>query len=152
MAWTKRQEVFLETIDSEPKVLVRAEGGWCGPPDFINAETLFVGCGSRQIIVSTSGTIVSEVDLGAVGVAIPGVMPSRNGKTFAIPTFVPGLFDSGIARKMTVKVFDVGNGKPILMVDIPPKPGWGGIALSPKGDLLAVGTGQFVRVYRVKSR
>jgi hypothetical protein len=39
-----------------------------------------------------------------------------------------------------------------LMVDIPPKPGWGGIALSSKGDLLAVGAGQFVKVYRVNSR
>jgi hypothetical protein len=53
---------------------------------------------------------------------------------------------------MTVKVFNIGNAKPILLVDIPPKPGWGGIELSPKGDLLALGTGQFVMVYRVNSR
>jgi hypothetical protein len=149
MAWTKRQDVYLETIDSEPKVLLRAQGGFCGPPDFINAQTLFVGCGSKQIVVSTNGTIVNEVELGSVGVAIPGAIPSRNGTTFAIPTFVPGLFDSPTARKMTVKVFNIGNAKPILMVDIPPRPGWEGVALSPKGDLLAVGTGQFVRVYRI---
>jgi hypothetical protein len=80
---------------------------------------------------------------------MPGAIPSRNGSTFAIPTFVPGLFDSPTARKMTVKVFNIGNAKSILMVDIPPKPGWGGIALSPKGDLLALGAGQFVRVYHV---
>jgi hypothetical protein len=152
MAWTKRQEVFLETSDSDPKVLIRAQGGLCGPPSFINQDALFVGCGSTQIVVSTNGTIVNEIELGSVGVAMPGAIPSRNGITFAIPTFVPGLFDSPTARKMTVKVFNIGNAKPILMVDIPPKPGWGGIALSPKGDLLAVGTGQFVKVYRVNSR
>jgi hypothetical protein len=152
IAWTNRQEVFLETIDSEPKVLLRAQGGFCGPPSFINQDALFVGCGSTQIVVSTSGTIVNEVELGSVAVAIPGAIPSRNGTTFAVPTFVPGLFDSPTARKMTVKVFNIGNAKPIMMVDIPPKPGWGGIALSPKGDLLAVGTGQFVKVYRVNSR
>jgi hypothetical protein len=149
MAWTKRQEVYLETIDSDPKVFAHAEGGWCGPPSFVNQDAVFVGCGSRQIIVSTSGAIVSEVELGSVGVAMPGAIPSRNGTTFAIATFVPGLFDSPTARRMTVKVINIGNAKPILMVDIPPKPGWGGIALSPKGDLLAIGASQFVKVYRV---
>jgi hypothetical protein len=93
IAWTKRQEVFLETIDSEPKVLLRAQGGFCGPPSFINQDALFVGCGSTQMVVSTNGTILSEVELGSVGVAMPGATPSRNGSTFAIPTFVPGLFD-----------------------------------------------------------
>jgi hypothetical protein len=149
LAWSEGADVYLQTIDSGPKVFAHAEGGWCGPPSFVNEDALFVGCGSRQIIVSTSGTILSEIELGSVAVAMRGAISSRNGTTFAIATFVPGLFDSPTARRMTVKVINIGNAKPILMVDIPPKPGWGGIALSPKGDLLAVGASQFVKVYRV---
>jgi hypothetical protein len=152
LAWSEGSDVYLQTIDSEPKVFAHAEGGWCGPPSFVNEDAVFVGCGSTHIVVSTTGTIVGEVELGSVGVAMHGAIPSRNGTTFAIPTFVPGLFDSPTARRMTVKVFNIGNAKPMLLVDIPPKPGWGGIALSPKGDLLAVGAGQFVKVYRVNSR
>ncbi|MGH9714937.1 MAG: hypothetical protein ACRD5M_16710 [Candidatus Acidiferrales bacterium] len=149
LAWSTDHEVYLESTESEPKLLAYSQGGFCGPPSFINEGGVVVVCGSTLIILTANGTIIRQFALGAVGVASPTATPSRNGTTFAVPTFVPGLFDTPTARKMTVKVFNIGKAKPVLTVDIPPRLGWGGIAISPRGDLLAVGTGQFIKVYRI---
>jgi len=150
LAWNKDHGVYLETTESEPKLLAHSQGMLCGAPNFINQDTLVVtDCGSTLIILSTNGTVLNQIQLGKVGVALPTAIPSRNGTTFAVPTFVPGLFDSPIPRKMSVQVFELHGTKPLLTVDIPPRLGWGGIALSPNGELLALGVGQFVKVYRV---
>ncbi len=159
-------DMRIETPPSEPKQVPTTIDLYCGYQSFINQETLAVGKFGKGgcdtvALVSTDGTILQELHFdskGLIGVA----HASRNGKFFAID----GYASQRIPRKPYVMVFKLGNEKPLLTVDIPsasdfrevafgmsgdgdPRTEWGGTAISPDGDLLAVRAGPIVRVYRV---
>jgi hypothetical protein len=157
-------DMRIEIPPSEPKEVPTTIELYCGYQSFINQETLAVGkfgkggC-NTVAVVSTDGKILQELHFdskGLVGVA----RASRNGKFFAIH----GYASQRTPWKPYVMVFRLGSEKPLLTVDIPPTSDlsevsfgmfgdprleWGGVAISPDGDLLAVRAGPIVRVYRV---
>jgi hypothetical protein len=154
----------IEVPPSAPKEVPTTIELYCGYQSFINHDTLAIGkfvegrC-NTVAIVSTDGKIMQELHFdskGLVGVA----HASRNGKFFAIG----GYASQRIPWKPYAMVFRLGSEKPLLTVDIPPasdssevslglfadsRTEWGGVAISPDGDLLAVRAGPIVRVYRV---
>jgi hypothetical protein len=157
-------DMRIETPPAEPKKVPTTIELYCGYQSFINEQTLAVGkfgkggC-NTVALVSTEGKILQELHFnskGLVGVA----HASRNGKFFAIG----GYTSQRIPWKHYVMVFRLGSDKPLLTVDIPPasdlsevsfgtlgdpRMEWGGVAISPDGDLLAIRVGPIVRVYRV---
>jgi hypothetical protein len=156
-------DMRIEIPPSEPKEVPTTIELYCGYQSFLNRETLAVGkfgkggC-NTVALVSTDGKILQELRFdskGLVGVA----HASRNGKFFAIV----GNASQRIPWKPWVMVFRLGSDKPLLTIDIPPTSDssemsfgmfgdplteWGGVAISPEGDLLAIRSGPIVRVYR----
>jgi len=157
-------DMRIEKPPAEPKEVPTTIELYCGFRSFINQETLAVGkfgkggCNTVAVI-STDGKILQELHFdskGLVGVA----RASRNGEFFAIE----GYASQRIPWKPYVMVFRLGSDTPLLTIDLPPASDssevafgmlggspmeWGGAALSPDGDLLAVRAGSIVRVYRV---
>jgi hypothetical protein len=156
-------DIRVEMANSESKE-VPATIEYCGYRSFINQTTLAVGKFGKDgcntvAVISTDGKILQELHFdskGLLGIA----HASRNGKFFAIDDRA----SQRIPWKPYVTVFRLGSEKPLLTVDIPPAPDssevslglfpdvrteWGGVAISPDGDLLAVRAGPIVRVYRV---
>jgi hypothetical protein len=164
LARFSEHDMRIEIPPSEPKDVPTTIKLFCGYQSFVNHETLAVGNfvkgGCETVaVISTNGKILQELHFdskGFVGVA----RASRNGRFFAIE----GYASQRIPWKPYVKVFRVGSDSPLLTIDIPPASDssevafgmlgassmeWGGDALSPDGDLLAVRAGPIVRVYRV---
>ncbi len=156
-------ELSIETPQSGPKKVRTPIETYCGG-SFVNQDTLAVGRFERGkcdtvLLVWKEGNIVQELHFdskGSTGLA----HASRNGKFFAIN----GYTSQRIPWKPYVKVFKLGNEKPLLIIDLPPafegkevsfrtmgdpRTEWGGVALSPEGELLAVRAGPIVSVYRV---
>lgn len=162
-------DMRIETPHSEPRGVHTTIEKYCGYHSFINQETLAIGkfeksgC-STVAVVSTDGKIMRELHFDPKGYVEPAVA-SRNGKFFAIPSYAT----QKAPARPTVRVFRLGSESPILTLDVVPPQSrmsvsmgpwydflawwwnaeWGGVALSPEGDLLAVRAGPIVRVYRV---
>ena len=162
-------DMRIEIAPSEPKEVLTTIELYCGYQSFINQETLAVGkfgkggC-NTVALVSTDGKILQELHFDPRGIVDP-VVASRNGRVFAIPSYV----SQKAPARPTVRVFRLGGDTPILTLDVVP-PGsrisvsmgrwpdflawwwnaeWGAVALSPDGNLIAVRAGPIVRVYRV---
>jgi hypothetical protein len=147
--------------------LLTLPGELCGGWQLIGRDSL-VGSlcnGDEKLLtVSADGKISSEFQLGRERTDGP-VIPSANGRRFAIPTMRWGLGKNNVPDKQTARVFDLGSENPLLTVEVPANPdsshgfsyasygdtrfGWGGLALSPNGNLLAVKSGATVRIYSV---
>jgi len=158
-------DIRIETPLSEPKKVPTTINMGCGLPTFVNQETLAVGkfgeggC-NTVALVSTDGKILQELHFDSKGL-VGDALASRNGKFFAIH----GYASQRTPWKPYVMVFRLGSDSPLLTIDIhhPASDSsevafgmlgashmeWGGAALSPDGDLLAVRAGPIVRVYRV---
>lgn len=162
-------DMRIEIPPSEPKEVPTTIELYCGYQSFINQKTLAVGkfgeggC-NTVALVSIDGKILQELHFEPRGIVDPAVT-SRNGKVFAIPTYV----SQKAPARPTVRVFRLGSDTPILTLDVVPSGSrisismgrwpdflawwwnaeWGAVALSPDGDLLAVRAGPIVRVYRV---
>jgi hypothetical protein len=164
LARISEHDIRIETPNSEPKQVHSTIEKYCGYHGFINQETLAVGkfgkggC-NTVAVMSTDGNILQELHFDSRGL-VGAAQASRNGKFFAIN----GYASQRKPWKPYVMVFRLGSEKPLLTVDIPPESDlsevsfgmlgdptmeWGGVAISPDGDLLAVRAGPIVRVYRV---
>jgi hypothetical protein len=150
--------------------LLTVAGNLCGGWQLIGNDSI-VGplCGddNKLLTVSTDGKITSEVNLGLEQVDGP-VIPSAKGQRFAIPTTRWGLGRNNVPDKQIARVFDLGSENQLFTVDVPSNPdsphgfffsnygdtrfGWGGLALSPNGNLLAVKSGATVRIYSVPEK
>jgi hypothetical protein len=110
------------------------------------------------------GSVVWDLDLGFEQLDGP-VVASANGQLFAIPTFRWGSGKNDAPDQLTARVFGLKSKTSLLTLSVPrnfgagqnyfygsygdTRFGWGGLALSPEGDLLAVKSGASVQVYRV---
>ncbi len=147
--------------------LLTVPGELCGGWRLIGKDSLVGAICSgddKLLTVSTDGKIVSEFNLGLEQPDGP-VIPSSNGRRFAIPTMRWGLGKNNVPDKQTARVFDLGSENPLLSVNVPASQdssrgffysnygdtrfGWGGLALSPNGNLLAVKSGATVGIYSV---
>ncbi len=147
--------------------LLTLPGYLCGGWQLIGKDSI-VGplCGgdTKLLTVSAEGNITRQFNLGLELVDGPA-NSSANGRRFSIPTTRWGLGKDNVPDKQIARVFDLGSENPLLTVNVPPNPdssrgffvgnygdtryGWGGLALSPNGKLLAVKSGATVRLYSV---
>jgi len=151
----------------EQNNLPTLSGDFCAGWHFVSRDTLagLVCSGdSKLLTVSSEGKIIREFNLGLEQPDGP-VVASSNGQRFAIPTMRWGLAQNNVPEQLTARVFDLSSGNVLLRLNIPAgvdasrgffydsygdtRFGWGGLGLSPGGDLLAVKSGASVRIYRV---
>lgn len=165
-AWTSNRSLNLRTADGAPKHIFESEKELCGYWSFLNSDTIAVTqCGGPEklLVVSTEGTSIQEFDFGSEQMDGPAVA-SRDGRRFAVPSYEWGVGDNVDPQQLKTRVFDVGNEHPILTLEVrghygasanfhtpegDTRFGWGGLALSPEGDLLAVKSGPILQLYRL---
>jgi hypothetical protein len=160
------QSISIRTPDTEAKPFLQGREWACGYWSFINREMLAIQCDrdgvEKLFVVSTEGKILHQFDLGLEQGDGP-VVPSRNGKRFAMPTRHWGSGGKD-PQKLIARVFGIDADQPILTVGVTPhysssanfdtpkgdtRFGWGGLALSPDGELLAVKSGPIVQMYQL---
>jgi hypothetical protein len=171
LAWVSRSSLYWNASpESVPKELLTNYGGSCGEWNFVSKEELagpVCGAANRLLTVSTQGNVVWQFDLGFEQVDGP-VVASANGQRLAVPGFRWGSGRNNWPDQLTARVFGLKSGTPLLTLSVPrnlgegdnyfvgsygdTRFGWGGLALSPQGDLLAVKSGASVQVYRVPDR
>jgi hypothetical protein len=160
------QSISIKTPETQAKPLVAGREWFCGDWSFINKETIAMfqcGAAEKLFVVSTDGNILHQFDLGLEQVDGP-VVASRNGTRFAVPTRHWGSGRNKDPEKLLARVFGLDADKPILTVGVTPhyssspnfdtpegdtRFGWGGLALSPEGELLAVKSGPIIELYRL---
>jgi hypothetical protein len=160
--------VFVKTPVSPRKELPLDQGNLCGGWKFVSKDELagpLCGGANRVLTVSTEGKIGLDFDLGFEQTDGP-VVASASGRRFAVPTLRWGSGDSqGGPDQLTARVFGLGGRDPLLRLNVLRKDnagtstfygsngdilfGWGGLALSPEGGLLAVKSGASVLIYQV---
>jgi len=167
LAWTEPNSLFFRTPASQPKELLAERGGFCGAWAFVGKGKLAgpVCSGANKLVtISTEGGLVWEYDLGFEQVDGP-VAASVNGQRFAASTFRWGAGRDNAPDQLTARVFGIKSSVPLLTLDVPrnfgkgqnyfygsygdTRFGWGGLALSPAGELLAVKSGASIQMYRV---
>ncbi|HXN98258.1 MAG TPA: hypothetical protein VN881_04245 [Candidatus Acidoferrales bacterium] len=160
------QSISIKTPDTAAKPLVTGREWFCGDWSFINKETIAMcpgGAAKKLSVVSTDGKILHQFDLGSEQMDGPAVA-SQNGKRFAVPTMHWGSGGNKDPEKLIARVFGLDADKPILTLRVMPhyssspnfltpegdtRFGWGGLALSPEGELLAVKSGPIVQLYQL---
>jgi hypothetical protein len=157
--------LYFKTPETAVRVIPTSKD-LCDSQGFINKDAIaFTSCGSpdRLFLVSTAdGRIIQAIELGSEQMDGPPVA-SQNGRRFAIPTNHWGLANDN-PKKLYARVFDVEGDMPILKLEVAPhytaspnfytpegdtRFGWGGLALSPDGELLAVKSGPIVQLYQL---
>ena len=152
------QSISIRTPDTAARPLVSGREWFCSDWSFINKETIAMcqqGPGAKLSVVSTDGKILHQFDLGLEQMDGPAVA-SRNGKRFAVATMRWGWGGNKDPEKLIARVFGLDADKPILTLRVTPhyssspnfqtpegdtRFGWGGLALSPEAELLAVKSG-----------
>jgi hypothetical protein len=158
--------ITIRTPDTPVKPLIAGDEWLCGDSGFINKEAIAMfQCGpvAKLFVVSTNGKILHQFDLGLEQVDGP-VVASRNGTKFALPTRHWGSGRNKDPEKLLARVFASNSDDPIFTLAVTQhygsgpnfdtgagdtRFGWGGLALSPEGDFLAVKSGPNVQLYRV---
>jgi hypothetical protein len=159
--------IFIKTSDSPPKELRLDRGELCGGWSFINRQELAgptCGDANKLLTVSTDGKIVWDFDLGFEQLDGP-IVASTSGQRFAVPTMRWGTARNNEPNQITARVFSSESASPLMTISVPrgsgwgkgyffasygdTRFGWGGLALSPDGGLVAVQSESDVRVYRV---
>jgi hypothetical protein len=167
LAWTSRSSLYLKAPASSPKELLANQGELCGVWGFIGKGELagpVCGATNKLLTVSTEGSVVWEFDLGFEQLDGP-LVASANGQRFAVPTFRWGSGRNNAPDQLTARVFSLNSKTSLLTLSVPrnfgpgrnyfygsygdTRFGWGGLALSPGGELLAVKSGASVEMYRV---
>jgi len=157
---------YYESPESQPKELLANRGFCSGYGSFINKDTVAgFTCDIHEefLLISTEGKIIRELNFKGEH---PGghAVASQDGRRFAVPTETWGLFNPVTPKKLPVHVFNVGDEKPVLTLNIEPDFaktsnlhieigqtwfGWRALALSPEGEMLAVKSGPIVQVYHL---
>ncbi len=167
LAWPSRSSLYFKAPGSTPKEVLANQGDLCGTWGFIGKTELagpVCGAANKLLTVSTQGSVVWQFDLGLEQVDGP-VVASANGQRFAVPAFRWGAGSNSGPDELTARVFAVKSEVPLLTLSVPrnfgegqnyffasygdTRFGWGGLALSPEGELLAVKSGASVQIYRV---
>ncbi|MGA9671067.1 MAG: hypothetical protein WBQ94_17790 [Terracidiphilus sp.] len=163
-----KSSLYLRTPDSAPKILLASKGELCGGTwRFVSKAELagmVCGGGDRLLTVSTEGKICQQFDLGLEQLDGP-VVASANGQRFAVSTHRWGLGRNNQPDQLAARVFDVNSATPLLKLSVEPSNrngndyfygsygdtrfGWGGLALSPGGALLALKSREKVQIYRL---
>ena len=165
IAWKLRDSLNFKTPETAARIIPTSKE-LCACEGFINKDTIAVtSCGSadRLFLISTAdGTVKQTIELGSEQMDGPPVT-SQSGRRFAIPTNHWGLANDN-PKKLYARVFDVESDMPILKLEVAPhytpspnfytpegdtRFGWGGLALSPDAELLAVKSGPIVQVYQL---
>ncbi len=167
LAWAARSSLYVASPSAAPKELFANQGEMCGNWTFINQRELAgPTCGDRNKLftVSTDGRIIWDFDLGFEQLDGPTVA-SMSGQRFAVPTMRWGTARNNEPDQITARVFSIKSATPLMTLSVPRSSGWGqgyfygpygdtrfgwgGLALSPDGGLVAVKSGAEVHVYRV---
>jgi hypothetical protein len=167
LAWNSGSSVYIESPGSSPRELLARKDELCGTWGFIGkGELAGPACGATNelITVSTEGRVVWEFDLGFEQLDGP-VVASANGQRFAVPSLRWGSARNNAPDQLTARVFSAKSKVPLLTASVPrnfspgqnyffgsygdTRFGWGGLALSPGGELLAVKSGASVAMYSV---
>jgi hypothetical protein len=167
LAWAQRSSLYLQAPGSATKELLANQGELCGEWRFIGRGGLagpICGATNRLVTVSTQGKAGWQFDLGFEQLDGP-VAASANGQRFAVPAFRWGSGRNNAPDQLTARVFSLESNAPLLTLSVPrdfgegenyffasygdTRFGWGGLALSPEGQLLAVKSGASVQLYRV---
>jgi hypothetical protein len=167
LAWLSDglKSIYLKSVGTPPRQLVETKQ-FCPYWSFINKDTLAIPACAGYVtlsIVSTSGKTIRGLDLGLEQMDGAAVA-SRNGRRFAFSTYRWGSGPYGDPDGFKARVFDSDTARDVLTVEVPgrfsPGPnfhtpsgdtrfGWGGLALSPDAQLLAVKSGSIVDLYRL---
>jgi hypothetical protein len=169
LAWISQRSLYFKAGATPPKQLIESKREFCGYWGFVNKDALAVvecGGGEKLVLVSTEGKIVQEFDLGLE--QLDGApVSSRDGRRFAVPSYEWGSGRNLNPQKLTARVFDLGEERPLLTLDVPPhygtgdnfhtphgdtRFGWGGLALSPDGERFVVKSGPIVGLYQVPKK
>lgn len=167
LAWTSGSSLYIESPGSSPRELLANQGEFCGTWGFIGKGELagpVCGAANKLLTVSTEGGTVWEFDLGFEQLDGP-VVASANGQRFAVPTLRWGSGRNNTPDQLAARVFSPKSKIPLLTLSVPrnfgvdqnyfygsygdTRFGWGGLALSPEGELLAVKSGASVEMFRV---
>jgi hypothetical protein len=167
LAWTARSSLYFTSSSVPPKEVLANHGELCGSWSFINRQDLAgptCGDANKVLIVSTDGKIISSFDLGFEQIDGP-IVASANGRRFAVPTMRWGTGQNNEPDQIAARVFSTESATPLMTLSVPRSSGWGrgyfyasygdtrfgwgGLALSPDGGLVAVKSEADVRVYRV---
>jgi len=165
LAWTWRSALYFKAPAAESKELLANQGKLCGAWKFISKEELagpVCGDTDRLLTVSTEAKVIGNFDLGFEQLDGP-IVASASGQRFAVSTFRWGTSDKD-PEYLTARVFGPKGESPLMMLNIShdyqsgvnffteegdTRFGWGGLALSPDGELLAVKSGSTVRLYKI---
>ena len=114
--------------------------------------------------LSTDGKVIWDFDLGFEQLDGP-IVASMIGQRFAVPSMRWGTARNNEPDQITARVFSAKSATPLITLSVPRSSGWGqgyfygsygdtrfgwgGLALSPDGGLVAVKSGAEVQVYRV---
>jgi hypothetical protein len=167
LAWSLRSSLYLAAPSVTPKQLLATQGEMCGNWTFINQQELAgATCGdaNKLLTVSTDGKVIWESDLGFEQLDGP-IVASLSGQTFAVPTMRWGTARNNEPDQITARIYRIKSASPLMTLSVPRSSewgqgyfygaygdtrfGWGGLALSQDGGLVAVKSGAKVQVYRV---
>ena len=167
LAWVLRSSLYLASPSAAPKELLTNQGEMCGSWSFINQQELAgptCGDANKLLTVSTDGKGIWDFDLGFEQFDGP-IVASMSGQRFAVPTMRWGTARNNEPDQITARVFSPKSATPLMTLTVPRSSGWGqgyfygsygdtrfgwgGLALSPDGGLVAVKSGAQVQVYRV---
>jgi hypothetical protein len=167
LAWTLRSALYLASPSAASKELLANRGEMCGSWSFINQQELAgptCGGANRLLTVSTDGKVIWDFDLGFEQLDGP-IVASAIGQRFAVPSMRWGSARNNEPDQITARVFSSESSTPLMTLSVPRSSGWGqgyfygsygdtrfgwgGLALSPDGGLVAVKSGAEVQVYRV---
>jgi hypothetical protein len=166
-AWAVRSSLYFASSSVEPRELLAKHGELCGSWSFINRQDLAgptCGDANRLLTVSTDGKVIWDFDLGFEQLDGP-IVASMSGQRFAVPTMRWGSARNNEPDQITARVFGTKSATPLMTLSVPRSSGWGqgyfygsygdtrfgwgGLALSPDGGLVALKSGAEVQVYRV---
>jgi hypothetical protein len=168
LAWVSPpSSLYLNAPGSVPKELLTNKGEMCGAWAFVGKEDLagpVCGAANKLLTVSTHGSVIWQFDLGFEQVDGP-IVASANGHRLAVPGFRWGSGRNNWPDQLTARVFGLSSEAPLLTLSVPrnvsegenyffasygdTRFGWGGLALSSEGNLLAVKTGASLQLYSV---
>jgi hypothetical protein len=141
-----QQFAFVATKEASRSVLLpKCHTGF--QVDYLNEDQMLITCGDSYQVQDQDSHVLADNRLFGKHVLFGGV--SRDGKRFVVRVIRQGLFDPWPVNDEEFRVYEVGQKKAsaAVVVQHPAEGSWS--ALSPKGDLLLIGSADGLRLYRL---